>query len=155
MASVVSSRQDDFPAAVAAGRGRIAFTVAGLATIGVIIGLIVSATLESGMYYLTVDEFLERQTELHGKHVRVNGEVVAGTEVWNAKATRLEFQIRDAGSPRALPAVYIGPRPDNFQRAVSVILEGSLTEDGIFLAEELLTKCPSRYEETAPNTEGV
>ena len=46
-----------------------------------------------------------------------------------------------------LPIVFYGPRPDNFQRTASAIVEGELLENGSFEAETLLLKCPSRYEE--------
>ena len=46
-----------------------------------------------------------------------------------------------------MPIVFYGPRPDNFQRAASAIIEGELLPDGSFQAETLLLKCPSRYEE--------
>jgi cytochrome c-type biogenesis protein CcmE len=42
-------------------------------------------------------------------------------------------------------------KPDLLQHEAQAILEGELGEDGIFYATGLLLKCPSRYEEAAPN----
>lgn len=115
--------------------------------IAVIIALIVNATLDTGMYYLTVDEYHGRLESLAGERVRVSGEVVADSEIWDAQATRLEFKVQDADGQHDLQVVYYGPRPDNFHRATEAILEGSMTAHGTFQADTLLTKCPSRYEE--------
>ncbi len=135
--------------------GKPTASLVGLAVIAVIIALIVNATLDTGMYYLTVDEYHSRQANLEGERVRVNGEVVADSEVWDAQATRLEFRVQDAGGQHDLKVVYHGPRPDNFHRATSAILEGSMAADGTFQADNLLTKCPSRYEEESALAEAA
>ena len=96
---------------------------------------------------MTVDEVRAGSTTLVGERVRVNGAVVAGSEDWNAQEITLRFAISDEHSNQQLPIVFYGPRPDNFQRAASAIVEGQLLPDGTFKAETLLLKCPSRYEE--------
>lgn len=154
MTDVVSSRADAGPARPA-GRGwgsKGRLSLIGLGAVALIMALIVTATLDTGMYYLTVDEFHNRQARLGGQRVRINGEVMADSEIWDPRRTRLEFQLRDAAGEHALAVVYIGPRPDNFQRAASAIVEGSLAPSGEFVADSLLLKCPSRYEEEASLT---
>lgn len=106
----------------------------------------VQATRTTGAYYMTVAELYAQGTEIYGQRVRVNGDVVGGTEDWDAQNVVLRFSISDE-SGEALPIVFFGPRPDNFQRAASAIIEGELMPDGTFQAETLLLKCPSRYEE--------
>ena len=107
---------------------------------------IVRATQTTGAYYMTVAELYAERPQIVGERVRVNGNVVAGTEDWDAENVTLRFSISDE-SGEALPIVFFGPRPDNFQRAASAIVEGSLEADGTFSAQTLLLKCPSRYEE--------
>lgn len=154
MTDVVSSRGDAGPARPPgrgwASQGRL--SLMGLGAVALMMALIVTATLDTGMYYLTVDEFHSRQARLDGQRVRINGEVMADSESWDPRRTRLEFQLRDADGEHALAVVYIGPRPDNFQRAASAIVEGSLAPSGEFVADSLLLKCPSRYEEEASLT---
>ena len=106
----------------------------------------VQATTTTGAYYLTVGELTRQQAEMIGERVRVNGNVVVGTEEWNAQEITLRFEIADENGDQ-LPIVFYGPRPDNFQRAASAIVEGQLLADGSFQADNLLLKCPSRYEE--------
>jgi len=110
----------------------------------------VQATLTTGAYYRTVDEIYAETPDIYGQRVRVNGIVVDDSEDWNAQEITLKFAIRDENGDeqsRPLPIVFYGPRPDNFQRAASAIVEGTFLEDGSFKADSLLLKCPSRYEE--------
>jgi cytochrome c-type biogenesis protein CcmE len=44
----------------------------------------------------------------------------------------------------------VGPKPDLLRNEAQAIVTGKLNEDGVFYAEELLLKCPTRYEEAVP-----
>ncbi len=124
------------------------FLVAGLLLIAVIVSLMVYGLTTAKAYWLTVDEVQQQSGSLAGKRLRVNGVVVDGSEQWDAEAVTLRFRIQDEESPNGqLEIVYFEPRPDNFQRAASVIVEGELKPGGVFEADVLLLKCPSRYEE--------
>ena len=46
--------------------------------------------------------------------------------------------------------VYQGARPDLLNDEAQAVVTGKLGEDGIFYAEELLLKCPTKYEEAVP-----
>lgn len=117
-----------------------------LTFVGFLIFQVYHATTTTGAYYLTVAELNARVPEIYGERVRVSGNVVVDSEDWNAQEVTLRFAIADE-SLQELPIVFYGPRPDNFQRAASAIIEGELLPDGTFQAETLLLKCPSRYEE--------
>lgn len=147
----------------AASRYNLRFIVGGLLLLAFVVFLgyqMVRATTTTGAYFMTVDELMSAPN-IQGQRVRVNGNVVAGTEDWNAKEITLKFSISDEVTEtttasaskgttitgKQLPIVFYGPRPDNFQRAASAIVEGELLADGTFQADTLLLKCPSRYEE--------
>lgn len=117
-----------------------------LTFVGFLIFQVYHATTTTGAYYLTVGELYERVPQIYGERVRVSGNVVEGSEDWNPQEVTLRFQITDE-SRHVLPIVFYGPRPDNFTRAASAIIEGELHPDGTFQAQTLLLKCPSRYEE--------
>lgn len=117
-----------------------------LTFVGFLVFQVYDATTTTGAYYLTVGELYERAPEIYGERVRVSGNVVGNSEDWNAQQVTLRFKIADE-SMEELPIVFYGPRPDNFARAASAIIEGELLPDGTFQAETLLLKCPSRYEE--------
>jgi cytochrome c-type biogenesis protein CcmE len=122
------------------------FIIGGVLVIGLVIALIVQATMSTGAYYLTVSELEAKGSAMVGERVRVSGTVVEGSEVWTPKEMTLAFSITDE-SGKPLPIVFYGPRPDNFQRAAEAIVEGEMLSDGSFKANTLLLKCPSRYEE--------
>ena len=42
--------------------------------------------------------------------------------------------------------VYAGIVPDTFRDEADVVLEGEVGSNGLFRAETLLAKCPSKYE---------
>ncbi len=117
-----------------------------------LMGMMAWATISTGAYHLTVEEVLAQEAHTVGQRIRVNGLVVDGSEDWNAQELTLRFAIYDEDAPDAtgsqLKVLFKGPRPDNFQRAASAIIEGQMLDDGTFKADTLLLKCPSRYEET-------
>lgn len=122
------------------------FLIAGIVLLAVVAALIVYSTFSTAAYYMTVSELNQEAATLHGQRVRVSGAVVADSEEWIAQEVTLRFSISDETGAE-LPIVFYGPRPDNFQRAASAIVEGELLADGSFQADTLLLKCPSRYEE--------
>jgi len=122
------------------------FIIGGLLLVGLVIALMVQATLSTGAYYITVGELNGKGASIVGERVRVSGTVVDGSEDWRPEEITLRFSIVDENGAQ-LPIIFSGPRPDNFQRAASAIVEGELLPDGSFQAETLLLKCPSRYEE--------
>ena len=46
-----------------------------------------------------------------------------------------------------ITVVYDGAKPEMLKDEAQAILAGTLDEAGVFIAEELLLKCPSKYEE--------
>jgi cytochrome c-type biogenesis protein CcmE len=52
---------------------------------------------------------------------------------------------------RRLQVVYVGPKPDLLRDEAQAIVTGRLGDDGVFYADELLLKCPTRYEEALPS----
>ena len=53
-----------------------------------------------------------------------------------------------------IEVVYIGVRPDLLRDEAQAIMTGKIDENGVFLADELLLKCPTKYEEAVPEQSG-
>jgi cytochrome c-type biogenesis protein CcmE len=122
---------------------RTKFLVGGL-IIAVVAGyLIFTAAQGSAAYYLTVQEI--RQQGPSARNVRVSGNIVGESIVWEARDLQLKFDIVDESG--RLPVVYNGSRPDMFRDEAEVVVEGKLGSDGVFEARTMLLKCPSKYEE--------
>ncbi len=57
------------------------------------------------------------------------------------------FTMRDENG-NLMKVVYKGSIPNNFESATSVVVTGKY-KDGYFHASDILTKCPSKYQEQA------
>lgn len=99
--------------------------------------LIYAATTSSAEFYQTIPEV--RAHSAAGQ-VRVLGTVEDG---YQRQGTQLSFVATDGKA--TLPVVYSGTVPDIFQPGMQVVVEGRLSQDGVFHASTLLTKCPSRF----------
>ena len=107
------------------------------------IGLLVARSANKTMvYYVTVTELLDRG---HGKDVdglRVTGTVVPGSI--DRGDLDLNFQMTDG--TKAIPVAYRGIIPDTFGEKGEVVVEGVFRANGVFEANFLMAKCPSKYE---------
>ncbi len=97
----------------------------------------------SATYYYTVSELLQQGAPAHGENVRVNGQVAPDSIEQEAGGFKLMFTIIDG--EESLPVVYQGAVPDAFKAGNDVVIEGYLSPEGIFQANTILTKCPSKY----------
>jgi cytochrome c-type biogenesis protein CcmE len=52
---------------------------------------------------------------------------------------------------KQMKVIYEGAIPNNFESATSVVVTGKY-ENGYFHAKDILTKCPSKYEEQTANS---
>jgi len=152
---------------------RAKYIIGGLIILAAMIFLIMSATQKNSQYYLTVDELLQQSEQLDNRHVRISGAVLGDTIHYDPQTDLLSFTIvaipGDNGEIEAqgglaavlhaavqdptrtrLDIVYRGIRPDQLKNEAQAIATGVLRSDGVFEAEELLLKCPSRYEEDLP-----
>jgi cytochrome c-type biogenesis protein CcmE len=123
--------------------------IIGAAIIVVAVGyLIVSSIGGSTAYYLTVQEVKAEGPS--DRAVRVAGTVIEDSIQWSAEELMLNFNIADASG--SLAVIYNGPRPDMLRDEAEAIVEGRYTEEGFFAADNLLLKCPSKYEGAATTT---
>ena len=158
-------------------RNRSTFIVAGLLVAAAVVYLIVSSTGTTAQYFLTVAELRAMGAEAYGRNVTVSGAVLGDTIGYDAMAPLVTFTIvqvpadpdeveaagglarvlhdatLDLSRPR-LDIVYDSVKPDLLQNEAQAIVRGRLGEDGRFLADELLLKCPSRYEDEVPGQTG-
>ena len=106
------------------------------------VGFIVwNALSRTQVRYQNVQSIQVRPTS---DRVRLAGKVEVGSVSREGEHRLLRFRVLDASG--SLPVRYAGAVPDMFQEDREVIVEGRLGEDGVFEADNLLTKCPSKYE---------
>lgn len=153
--------------------GRAKFVIGGLLIIAAIVYLIASSTRASAQYFLTVEELAARNEQVLGRDVRVSGAVIGDSIQYDPQTLTLNFTVAhvpgdnkeieaqgglaavlhaaaiDPNRPR-IQVIYVGPKPDLLKNEAQAIMTGKLGEDGVFYAEELLLKCPTKYEEAVP-----
>lgn len=105
---------------------------------------------DSMVYYLTPTELVAKVSQdpaFHQVGVKVSGRVVSGSYTRANEGLTHRFQVHDIEFPEvSFPVEYDGTLPDTFTDDTEVVLEGRFGEDSVFKADELLTKCGSRYE---------
>ena len=79
-----------------------------------------------------------------GATVQVIGQVILSQVDYDTASHQLAFPLADDGGNR-MPVQYSGTKPGNFDQADKVVVIGSY-RDGVFKADQLLVKCPSKYQ---------
>lgn len=113
----------------------------------VILGIgyfMVSGVSKGSSYYVTVQELAESGDKLVGDRLRMGGAVLEGSISKDVRKLDVNFKIHQ--NEHVIDVFYNGITPDMFRDGSDVILEGSFTEDGVFVADVLMAKCPSKYE---------
>jgi cytochrome c-type biogenesis protein CcmE len=89
--------------------------------------------------YVSFDEARNRD-----KRVQVIGTIVRDRVEYNTDSLHLTFDMTsDDGD--VMTVVYDGTMPGNFDQATKVVCKGRY-DNGRFEADELLLKCPSKYQ---------
>ncbi len=110
----------------------------------------------SYQYYQNLEEFLAQGQALEGQALRVHGYVSDHSIERNLEAKQVRFAVQNdpphagPGSGRTLSVLYLGlETPDMFKDGAEVVLEGRLqsnAEETIFLADNMMAKCPSKFQ---------
>ncbi len=80
--------------------------------------------------------------------VQVMGKIDFDAVNYDTENSRLIFDVtdlEDQSSDRRLKIIYAGMVPGNFDQATSVVVRGQY-QDGALVADQLLVKCPSKYQ---------
>ena len=125
-----------------------AWSVIGIVVLICIGAFVVYDGLKSETYFYTVDEAVAQGTDLPGQRVRVKGTVEPGSIV--GEDGKLERQFRIAEKGKSLKVSYDRAMPDTFDENMEVVVQGTVSDDMVVVADEVLVKCPSRYEGNPP-----
>lgn len=132
------------PGSARHGKGvGIWFVVGVLATAAAVFYIILDGA-DDAVFAYTVEEAVEKQTQLEGKTFKVSGKVVPGS-IENTPGT-LDTTFKIAHGDGTMTIKYDQPLPDTFKDHAQVIAEGEMMEDHL-MARQIIAKCPSKYEE--------
>jgi cytochrome c-type biogenesis protein CcmE len=113
-----------------------------LALLVVAVGIGVTSFKKSVTPYISFQE-ARRASGL----VQVNGTLADKQYVLKQESQYLSFRLKD-DKGEVMPVEYKGVIPGNFDQATSIVAIGRYQE-GTFQAEQLLVKCPSKYQAEA------
>lgn len=153
--------------------GRSKFIIGGVLILAAVVYLIFSSTAQAAEYFLTVDEIKAQGDSVLDRNLRLSGAVLGDTISYDPQTLTLSFEVAHVPGDNAdieaqgglaavlhaavsdpsrqrIKVVYVGPMPDLLRNEAQAIMTGHLGTDGIFYAEELLLKCPTKYEEAVP-----
>ena len=153
------------------------FVIGGVLILVAVVVLIWTSTTQNAEYFYTIDELNARGTSAIDKNMRVSGAVIGDSIQYDAQNLTLSFEVAhvpadnltletEGGLAEVLhqavldptrtriKVVYVGPKPDLLRNEAQAIMTGHLGQDGVFHADELLLKCPTRYEEAVPQQAG-
>lgn len=154
--------------------GRTKFLIGALLIAAAIVYLIVTSLQSTAQYFYTISEIKAKGDAVVGKNLRASGAVLGDTIQYDPKTLTIRFEVAnvsndnkdiekagglaaalhqavvDSNAPR-MTIVYVGPKPDLLKDEAQAIVTGKIGADGVFYADELLLKCPTRYEEALPS----
>ncbi len=123
---------------------RVKFLIAFVVLVGALGYFAFQAFSGATVYYYTVGEMNDMGPSPDGKIVRVSGKLDPASFHRAEGSTLSEFRLTDGSE--ALMAAHEGVLPDLFFNEHSeIILEGSYHPDGVFVSENVIVKCPSKY----------
>lgn len=125
-------------------KGKTKFLAGGLIIAAAVIYLIYSSARDTLIYYYTTSEVVQKVPEIYNERIRLGGDIVPGSLNWDGRSTRVELLVTD--QKEKIKLVYQGVVPDNIKNATEVVAEGRYLPAGMFQADNLLVKCPSKYE---------
>jgi cytochrome c-type biogenesis protein CcmE len=147
--------------------------IGGTLIVVAVIVMIISATLSTAEFYLSIQELKESGEKYSGENVRIAGAVLGDSINYDSVGNKLHFtlmhipvdekeierlggiglalhQAVNSPSNPQIEVVYNGPKPEMLKHEAQAVVTGMINSEGVFVAEELLLKCPSKYEEAEP-----
>jgi len=125
-------------------RARGKFIVGSAIIIATLVSLAYVGYTQSKTYYHTIAELASLQPSALHQRMRVSGYVHSGSI--QHLPGHLDFILEEQG--KMMPVSYVGrdPLPDTFRDGAQALVEGNLTPDGHFVAEQVQAKCASKYQ---------
>ena len=112
-----------------------------------VVALLAGVGGDAFVYSKTVQEVMAEPDEFIGRDIRVEGGLVPGSIVHREDPCEWRFVIEQDGEQLTVrfPHCVV---PDTFRDGfgITVIAQGELDEEHVFVASEIVPRCPSKYE---------
>lgn len=125
-------------------RSRLPLVLASVVVVAAFGGLGFTMFTRSVVYYRTPTEVLRAP----GMHVRLSGTVVDGSIRNDIASGTIAFEVTDGRT--TVPVLFHGSAPDALRSGGEAVAEGALGGDGMFMAQRLFARCPSKFQTATP-----
>ena len=123
-------------------RKRMVAVAAIVIGVGAATAVALQAFQENIMYFYSPSQISAGEAPT-GRSFRLGGLVTTGSLQRTPGSIELNFVVTD--NAESIPVKYSGLLPDLFREGQGVIAHGKLTEDGVFVADEVLAKHDENY----------
>lgn len=112
--------------------------------VGIVIVILAAVWIFSSLNDALTPYVSFEEARTMGNRAQVIGSVDRHSVYYDRDSLQLRFDITDETDDR-ITVIYSGSMPGNFDQATKIVCRG-LYSDGRFRADELLLKCPSKYQ---------
>ncbi|MDH5540108.1 MAG: cytochrome c maturation protein CcmE [Rhizobacter sp.] len=116
--------------------------VAGLATLGIAVALVLNAFQSNLVFFFSPTQVAADEAPRE-RSFRIGGLVEMGSIRRDGSSLTVNFVVTDMA--KTIPVVYTGLLPDLFREGKGVVAQGKLGSDGVFRAEQVLAKHDENY----------
>ncbi|MEI7429406.1 MAG: cytochrome c maturation protein CcmE [Betaproteobacteria bacterium] len=121
---------------------RIALIIGGLAVLGLVVALVLNAFQSNLVFFFSPTQVAAGEAP-KGKSFRIGGMVKDGSIKREADGVTLRFVMTD--TEKDMIVAYKGILPDLFKEGKGAVAQGKLSDDGVFMASEVLAKHDENY----------
>jgi len=121
---------------------KLAIITAGVAALGIASALVLNAFQSNLVFFFSPSQVAAKEAPI-GKSFRIGGLVEEGSVKREDSSTTVRFAVTDTA--KTIPVVYTGILPDLFREGKGVVAQGKISDDGIFMADEVLAKHDENY----------
>lgn len=125
-----------------ARRQRMLLVAAVVIGVAAAVGLGLRAFQENLLYFYSTTQVMAGEAPANDKF-RLGGIVVEGSVEREPGSLKVRFVLTDTLTP--VPVAYEGILPDLFREGQGIVAHGSLNEEGVFVADEVLAKHDENY----------
>lgn len=146
-------------------KGKVNYRIIAITVVAVVAAVVIVFTAMQGstVYYQNVSEVTKEIAagKLPDAATRINGKVLTGSITYNTDHSQVSFTEVDLQNPSdSIKVTYSGIVPDTFKDDAQVVVTGTFNHNNtvgfsnsnVFVASEMLAKCPSKYQATSGNS---
>ena len=119
---------------------RLALILGGLVVLSAAVALVLTAFNQNLVFFFTPTQITSKEAPI-GRVFRLGGMV----EMGSVKRDGVNVSFRVTDTAQIVPVAYSGILPDLFKEGKGVVAQGTLGDDGVFRAKEVLAKHDENY----------